>query len=124
MRWRLLLAALSAALAIAALGTAAFRKSPTSRSDQQLPALGTELAALPPGDGKAVADAHCLRCHSADMLRQQRLTERQWASVVDKMIGWGAEVPEGDKATLVAYLARSFGTDNRFRPVVTRPLEE
>ena len=40
------------------------------------------------------------------------------------MIGWGAEIPENEKAELVAYLARNFGPDNdRFRPVVTRPLD-
>jgi hypothetical protein len=40
------------------------------------------------------------------------------------MIGWGAEIPENEKAELVAYLVRNFGPDNdRFRPVVTRPLD-
>jgi len=40
------------------------------------------------------------------------------------MIGWGVEIPENEKAGLVAYLARNFGPDNdRFRPVVTRPLD-
>jgi len=70
-----------------------------------------------------MADKACLRCHSADILRQQRLSERQWTANVTKMIGWGAEVPEDRKAELVAYLVRNFGPDNdRFRPVVTRPL--
>ncbi len=91
--------------------------------DQRLPVLGTRLAELPPGDGKAIADGACLTCHSSDMLRQQRLTEKQWAASVDKMVGWGAQVPESRKDALVAYLARNFGPDNdRFQPIVTRPV--
>ncbi len=71
---------------------------------------------------KAVADQACLRCHSADMVRQQRLTEKQWTAEVTKMAGWGAAVPEDQKAALIAYLVEHFGPDNdRFQPVVARP---
>jgi cytochrome c5 len=91
--------------------------------DVKLPVLGTRLAEFPPGEGKAVADQACLNCHSADVVRQQRLTEKQWAASLAKMSGWGAEVPESRKASLLAYLVRNFGPDNdRFQPVVTRPV--
>jgi mono/diheme cytochrome c family protein len=91
--------------------------------DKNLPVLGTRLAELPPGEGKAVADQACLNCHSADMARQQRLTEKQWAAEITKMTGWGAEVPESKKDALLAYLVKNFGPDNnRFEPVVTRPV--
>ena len=91
--------------------------------DESLPVLGTQLAELPPGPGKATADSGCLKCHSADMLRQQRLNEKQWAANVTKMAGWGAEVPDTRRDELVAYLVKNFGPDNdRFRPVVTRPV--
>ncbi len=91
--------------------------------DQKLPVLGTRLAELPPGDGKTIADGACLTCHSSDMLRQQRLTEKQWAASVDKMVGWGAPVPQSRKDALVAYLTKNFGPDNdQFEPVITRPV--
>jgi cytochrome c5 len=93
-------------------------------AEDKRPSLGTQLSSLPLGPGKAIADKACLRCHSADILRQQRLSEKQWTASVTKMIGWGAEIPENEKAELVAYLVRNFGPDNdRFRPVVTRPLD-
>ena len=41
-----------------------------------------------------MADQACLACHAADLVCQQRLTEKQWAASVNKMIGWGADVPE------------------------------
>ena len=57
------------------------------------------------------------------MVRQQRLTEKQWTAEVTKMVGWGAVVPEDQKDALVAYLLEHFGPDNdRFQPVVAKPL--
>jgi hypothetical protein len=91
--------------------------------DVKLPVLGTKLAEFPPGEGKSLADSACLACHSTDLVRQQRLTEKQWTAAVTKMAGWGAEVPESKKETLIAYLVKNFGPDNdRFEPVVTRPV--
>ena len=117
-----LLVMAAAALSAGALATAGAR-TPRPDSEDNRPSLGVQLSSLPPGPGKAIADKACLRCHSADILRQQRLSERQWTASVTKMIGWGAEVPNDKTAELVAYLARNFGPDNdRFRPVVTRPL--
>ena len=117
-----LLVMAAAALCAGPLATA-LAQTPKADSQGQRPSLGTQLSSLPRGPGKAMADKACLRCHSADILRQQRLSERQWTANVTKMIGWGAEVPEDRKAELVAYLVRNFGPDNdRFQPVVTRPL--
>jgi cytochrome c5 len=99
------------------------KTAPAPAFDESLPMLGTQLAELPAGAGKAAADAGCLKCHSADVLRQQRLNEKQWAASVTKMAGWGADVPEARRDELVAYLVKNFGPDNdRFKPVVTRPV--
>lgn len=71
---------------------------------------------------KSLADRACLNCHSADMVCQQRLTEKQWSAEVTKMIGWGAAVPESRRQALVGYLLENFGPDNdRFQPVAVRP---
>jgi hypothetical protein len=38
------------------------------------------------------------------------------------MSGWGAVVPEDQKAALIAYFVEHFGPDNdSFRPVVAQP---
>ena len=87
-----------------------------------LPVLGSVITPLPDGDGKAIAERACLACHSGDMLRQQRLTEKQWTAELTKMTGWGAVVPEDQKAALIAYFVEHFGPDNdRFQPVVAQP---
>ncbi len=87
-----------------------------------LPKLGTQLSVFPAAPGADLARASCLACHSADMIRQQRLTPAQWSAEVDKMIRWGASVPDDTKAALTAYLAAQFGPDNdRFTPIATAP---
>jgi len=115
----------TAVVAAAALaGALSLGSSPDpAPPEAALPELGTELGQFPPGPMKAVADQACLHCHSADMVRQQRLTEKQWTAEVNKMAGWGAVVPEDQKAALIAYLLEHFGPDNdRFQPVVAKPL--
>ncbi len=84
-----------------------------------LPTPGTQFKQLPQGKGRAEVEAACYACHSADILVQQRLTEKQWTASVDKMIRWGAVVPESDKSVVIAYLAKQFGPANRFVPVKT-----
>ena len=97
--------------------------APNAADEKALPALGAELGALPGGPMKALADQACLHCHSADMVRQQRLTEKQWTAEVNKMVGWGAAVPEDQRAALVAYLVEHFGPGNDgFEPVEVKPL--
>jgi hypothetical protein len=99
------------------------KAAPAPAFDESLPMLGTLLAELPPGPGKTTADAACLKCHSADILRQQRLNEKQWGANVTKMAGWGADVPSEKRDELIGYLVKNFGPDNdRFKPVVTRPV--
>ena len=104
----------------AALLTIAAAKKP--RFDASLPMLGTKFGTLPSGAGRAETEAACYACHSADLLLQQRLTEKQWTAAVEKMIRWGAVVSEKDKAPIIAYLAKHFGPDNRFTPRKTRPV--
>ncbi len=98
-------------------------KASTATANQALPIAGTQIAELPNGAGKLETEKACLKCHSADILRQQRLTEKQWTASVTKMLGWGAELAESDKSTVIGYLARSFGPSNdAFQPVATRPI--
>ena len=100
----------------------AAKAAPSPAFDESLPVLGTQLSELPPGPAKETADAGCLKCHSADILRQQRLNEKQWTANLTKMAGWGADVPDAKRDELIAYLVKNFGPDNdRWRPVVTRP---
>lgn len=113
------------ALAVAALSLALVAAAPKKHTvayDKTLPPLGTKFHSLPDGAGKSLVEASCLPCHSADILVQQRLTEKQWTAAVEKMIRWGAVVRDEDKAPMIAYFVKHFGADNKFRPIVARPV--
>ena len=84
------------------------------------PPLGTQFHQLPAGTGKAQTEAACLRCHSADMLAQQHLTEKQWTAGVEKMMRWGAVVSDRDKPVIIAYLSGHFGPEHTFTPLETK----
>jgi len=86
-----------------------------------LPQMGTKFKQLPKGVGRTTVEAACLPCHSADMLAQQRLNEKQWTAEVDKMIRWGAVVADADKAKMIVYLLKNFGPENKFTPTRVRP---
>jgi hypothetical protein len=59
------------------------------------------------------------------VLRQQRLTERQWTASITKMKGWGAEVSDSEAPRLIAYLQEHFGLGNEsYRPLIVRPVRK
>jgi hypothetical protein len=87
-----------------------------------LPLLGTSFKQLPPGAERAKVEASCYACHSADLIVQQRLTDKQWTATIEKMIRWGAVVKDDEKAPMIAYLAKHFGLENRFTPTKTKPV--
>ena len=94
----------------------------TQGAASSLPLAGTQIPPLPPGEGRDVAQTHCLACHASEMLLQQQLTETQWRVEVDKMQRWGADVPNEQNDVLVQYLVSRFGPDNdRFTPIAVSP---
>ena len=81
-----------------------------------LPQPGTKFKELPPGEAKADIEAACYACHAGDLLVQQRLTPKQWTATVEKMMRWGAVVPESQKTPIIDYLSKHFGPENKFEP--------
>jgi hypothetical protein len=86
-----------------------------------LPVPGTKFKELPPGEAKSSIEAACYACHASDLLVQQRLTQKQWTATVEKMMRWGAVVPEEKKTPIIDYLAKNFGAGNKFVPTKVAP---
>jgi hypothetical protein len=57
----------------------------------------------------------CGVCHDEDVIRQQRLTSAQWDREVNKMVNWGANVKDEDRAGLLDYLLTNYGPRPRAR---------
>ena len=50
----------------------------------------------------------CFSCHEDDLIEAQRLTRAGWAREIEKMVRWGAVVPDAEKEALVEYLAARY----------------
>jgi virginiamycin B lyase len=71
------------------------------------------LADLPAGPGKDLVRAVCIQCHG--MTEKFFLTTKsraQWEQSVDSMLAKIAPLPEGQRDTIVDYLAEHFGPDD------------
>ena len=58
---------------------------------------------------KALVTQTCTACHVAAQVTGQRRSKDEWTNTVEKMIGFGAQVPDDKFDTIVAYLARFYG---------------
>jgi hypothetical protein len=56
--------------------------------------------------GKKAEQQACVPCHSLRLIESQRLSAAAWKKEINKMIGWGAIVP--DQEVLLEYLSREF----------------
>lgn len=68
------------------------------------------LTAAQEKEAQQIVINDCLACHAEPMLKQQRLTSKQWAAVVKKMQGWGSQVEASNVDALVTFLSARYGT--------------
>lgn len=64
-------------------------------------------------EGEAVFQRACTSCHGNDLVEQQRLTPAGWTREVEKMMRWGARVPDTEKDVLVRFLSSRYGPGPR-----------
>ncbi len=56
--------------------------------------------------GKQEEQHSCIQCHSLRLVDSQRLSAAAWGKEIDKMMGWGAVVP--DRQLLLDYLSDEY----------------
>lgn len=66
-------------------------------------------AAVPEGEGRAIAERACLICHSAMLLNQQSKDRAAWTRSIAQMQKWGAPLDSLESDTLAVWLARVRG---------------
>lgn len=67
----------------------------------------------PQGGGAAekLISENCEICHTADLIRQQRLSHDAWLAELTKMRSWGSPLEDDDVKPLAAYLTERYGID-------------
>jgi hypothetical protein len=56
--------------------------------------------------GKKAEQRACVPCHSLRLIESQRLSATAWKREINKIVGWGAVVP--NQEVLLEYLSREF----------------
>jgi len=77
--------------------------------------LGAKFASAQNGNMAQRMQTCTASCHGPSLIAQQRLGRAAWGREIDKMIGWGAEVPAAEKDAFINYLASTFNP-SRPRP--------
>jgi hypothetical protein len=67
--------------------------------------------------GRKAEQSACTPCHSLRLIESQRLSAAAWGKEINKMVGWGATVP--DRQVLLDYLSSEYSDA---KPVPTPPL--
>ena len=69
------------------------------------------LQILPEGKGQSLVIQNCTACHSPYLLRQQRLDQKQWLTIIQKMQKEHGLWPIAEKVQKIIanYLAKNFG---------------
>ena len=67
------------------------------------------VPALPPGEGRAIAERSCVICHSRMLLVQQAKDSTAWEKTLGTMQKWGAPLTPAEHDSLVRYLVTTLG---------------
>ncbi len=60
-----------------------------------------ETSAAAATDGGELVESRCTACHTLDRVWAKAYTAEEWADVVDRMIGYGAELDEAERAAVL-----------------------
>jgi len=69
---------------------------------------------MPEGDGKAMVEATCSRCHGLGLIANAGYTEQDWRELFSSMVS----LPSDQSATIAAYLAKNFPDKPKPRAVL------
>jgi cytochrome c5 len=67
--------------------------------------------AMSPEAEKALMERTCAGCHSIDVVTSQRMSAKEWNSVVQTMVGRGAQATDAEVKSIVDYLAKTYGVN-------------
>ncbi len=59
-------------------------------------------------DGKAVMESACTSCHDLARVTSENGSKDEWTAVVERMIGKGAKLTDGEKTALITYLSETY----------------
>lgn len=73
------------------------------------PSLSRPTLAAPLADGAMLLTERCTSCHNLDRVTGAPREREEWAQVIARMVGRGAELSDAEQAILLDYLAQTYG---------------
>ena len=60
-------------------------------------------------EGESLLQERCAACHGLIQVAREQKTREKWEQTVTRMVGKGAQLNAGEQATLIEYLAETYG---------------
>jgi cytochrome c5 len=60
-------------------------------------------------EGVSLLQERCTTCHGLSRVTREQKTREKWEQTVTRMVGKGAQLNAGEQATLIEYLAETYG---------------
>jgi quinoprotein glucose dehydrogenase len=80
-----------------------------------------ELSGLPDAPGRDVFAAACSSCHALGLAASKRRSPEEWQEIMERMVGFGAEISEADFKTIHTYLAQNLAPVRATQAPVAAP---
>jgi mono/diheme cytochrome c family protein len=85
--------------------------APARPPDARSGAADVSLSAAERAEAEVLVAAACVGCHGQGMLAQQRLTVKQWETVIKKMQAWGSPLDAAHAGSAARFLAERHAPD-------------
>ena len=82
--------------------------SKSTATQQSAPAQQTNVAPASGGNGEALMNERCTKCHSLDRVTSAKKSAADWETTVSRMVGKGAKLTSEEQQVLVDYLAKTY----------------
>jgi cytochrome c5 len=82
--------------------------SKAKSTETQPPAVKSTVAPSTGGDGEALLNDRCTKCHSLDRVTSAKKSAADWETTVARMVGKGAKLTSEEQKAVVDYLAKTY----------------
>ena len=93
---------------LTACGSKAASTATQPSSPAQQPANNPTIAPASGGNGEALLNDRCTKCHSLDRVTSAKKSAGDWEKSVSRMVGKGAKLTSEEQKVLVDYLAKTY----------------
>jgi outer membrane biosynthesis protein TonB len=85
-------------------------EQPTATPEPEEATATPEPTAEPAApQGQVLLEERCTECHTLSRVENAQKSRQEWATTVDRMIGYGAQISDSERAVLLDYLVETYG---------------